>query len=199
MPIISAAVRLSFAMAIDVRRLALDGVLELRPQRFGDDRGFFSEVWNREAMAKAGLAMDFVQDNHSYSAARGVLRGLHFQLAPAAQDKLVRVSRGAVFDVAVDIRPDSATFGKWVGVRLSAEQWNQLLVPKGFAHGFLTLTEDCEVQYKVSAPYSPERDRSLRFDDPALGIEWPDVGSDFQLSDKDRDAPLLADLEAEFG
>ena len=199
MPIISAAARSSFAMAIDVRRLALDGVLELRPQRFGDDRGFFSEVWNREAMAQAGLDMDFVQDNHSYSAAKGVLRGLHFQLAPAAQDKLVRVSRGAVFDVAVDIRPDSATFGKWVGVTLSAKEWNQLLVPKGFAHGFLTLTEDCEVQYKVSAPYSPQHDRSLHFDDPALGIEWPDVGSDFQLSDKDRDAPLLSDLKAELG
>lgn len=184
-------------MAIDVRPLALDGVLELRPQRFGDDRGFFSEVWNRDAMAEAGLAVDFVQDNHSYSAARGVVRGLHFQLAPVAQDKLVRVSRGAVFDVAVDIRPGSRTYGTWVGVNLSADEWNQLFVPKGFAHGFLTLVEDCEVQYKVSAPYSPEHDRSVRFDDPAIGIEWPDVGVAFQLSDKDRDAPLLADLAAE--
>lgn len=184
-------------MAIDVRPLALDGVLELRPQRFGDDRGFFSEVWNRDAMAEAGLAVDFVQDNHSYSAARGVVRGLHFQLAPVAQDKLVRVSRGAVFDVAVDIRPGSRTYGTWVGVNLSADKWNQLFVPKGFAHGFLTLVEDCEVQYKVSAPYSPEHDRSVRFDDPAIGIEWPDVGVAFQLSDKDRDAPLLADLAAE--
>src|SRR6476620_6529345 len=148
-------------------------------------------------MAEAGLAVDFVQDNHSYSAARGVVRGLHFQLAPAAQDKLVRVTRGAVFDVAVDIRPGSATYAIWVGVELSAKKWNQLLVPKGFAHGFVTLVEDCEVQYKVSAPYSPEHDRSLRFDDPAIGIEWPGVGVAFQLSAKDRDAPLLADLEAE--
>ena len=186
-------------MAIEVRQLALDGVVEVRPQRFGDDRGFFSEVWNREALAGAGLPVDFVQDNHSYSASKGVLRGLHFQLAPAAQDKLVRVTRGAVFDVAVDIRPASSTFGKWVGVTLSAELWNQLFVPKGFAHGFLTLVEDCEVQYKVSAPYSTEHDRSLRFDDPAIGIEWPDVGIEFQLSAKDRDAPLLANLETELG
>lgn len=148
-------------------------------------------------MAEAGLDIDFVQDNHSYSAAKGVLRGLHFQLTPAAQDKLVRVTRGAVFDVAVDIRPGSASYAKWVGVELSAEKWNQLLVPKGFAHGFLTLREDCEVQYKVSTPYSPEHDRSVRFDDPAIGIDWPDVGVPFQLSAKDRDAPLLADLEGD--
>lgn len=184
-------------MAIEVRPLALEGVFELHPQRFGDDRGFFSEVWNRGALAEAGLDIEFVQDNHSYSAARGVLRGLHFQLAPAAQDKLVRVTRGAVFDVAVDIRAGSGTFGDWIGTMLSAAEWNQLLIPKGFAHGFLTLTEDCEVQYKVSAPYSPEHDRSVRFDDPAIGIEWPDVGVAFQLSVKDRDAPLLADLASE--
>lgn len=184
-------------MAIEVRPLALPGVFELRPQRFGDDRGFFSEVWNRKALAEAGFEIDFVQDNHSYSAAKGVVRGLHFQLAPAAQDKLVRVTRGAIFDVAVDIRPKSTTFRKWVGVTLSAELWNQILVPKGFAHGFLTLTEDCEVQYKVSAPYSPEHDRSLHFDDPEVGIEWPDVGAGFQLSAKDREAPLLANLQSE--
>ena len=184
-------------MAIEVLPLALAGVAELRAQRFGDDRGFFSEVWSRQAMADAGIDIDFVQDNHSYSAAKGVLRGLHFQLAPAAQDKLVRVTRGAVFDVAVDIRRGSETFGKWVGATLSAELWNQLFVPKGFAHGFLTLTEDCEVQYKVSYAYSPEHDRSLRFDDPAIGIDWPDVGAALQLSAKDRDAPLLADLKPE--
>jgi dTDP-4-dehydrorhamnose 3,5-epimerase len=146
-------------------------------------------------MEAGGLAIDFVQDNHSYSATRGVLRGLHFQLAPAAQDKLVRVSRGAIFDVAVDVRPDSPTFGKWEGLTLSAELWNQLFVPCGFAHGFLTLTDDTEVQYKVSAPYRPDLERSLRFDDPAIGIEWPDVGVEFTLSEKDRAAPLLEELK----
>lgn len=186
-------------MGIEVRALPLKGVFEFRPERFGDDRGFFSEVWSSEAMAQAGFNIDFVQDNHSFSAPRGVLRGLHFQLEPAAQDKLVRVTRGAVFDVAVDLRPGSGTFRRWAAVTLSAQLWNQLLVPKGFAHGFLTLTEDCEVQYKVSAPYSPECERSIRFDDPAIAVEWPDLGVDFQLSARDRDAPLLADLEAALG
>lgn len=184
-------------MAIEFKPLALAGVVELRVPRFGDARGFFSEVWNKQAMTAAGIEVDFVQDNHSYSAAKGVLRGLHFQLEPAAQHKLVRVTRGAVFDVAVDIRRDSASYGKWVGTTLSADLWNQLFIPKGFAHGFLTLVDDCEVQYKVSAYYSSEHDRSLRFDDPAIGIEWPDLGTDFQLSAKDRDAPLLGDLQGE--
>lgn len=186
-------------MAFEVRRLELDGVVEIKPDRFGDDRGFFSEVWSKSALGSHGLELDFVQDNHSFSAAKGVLRGLHYQLEPAAQDKLVRVTRGAVYDVAVDIRPNSSTFGQWVGVTLSADQWNQLLVPRGFAHGFLTLTDNCEVQYKVSAPYSPGHDRSIRFDDPAIGIQWPDVGVEPQLSQKDRDAPTLAQARAELG
>lgn len=186
-------------MRYEVRPLALEGLVELRVPKFADDRGFFSEVWNRDALAEAGIEAEFVQDNHSFSAAKGVLRGLHFQLAPAAQDKLVRVTRGAVFDVAVDIRPQSSTFGRWLGVTLSAELWNQLLIPAGFAHGFLTLTDNCEVQYKVSAPYDRELERSLRFDDPALGIEWPDVGKPLQLSEKDRTGATLDQLRPELG
>ena len=137
---------------LDVRSLQLEGLLEIRPPRFGDERGFFSEVWREDRLAEAGLRVRFVQDNHSYSAAKGVLRGLHFQLPPAAQDKLVRVSRGSIFDVAVDVRPESPTFGRWAGLTLSAKEWNQLFIPKGFAHGFVTLEDDTEVLYKASAP-----------------------------------------------
>jgi dTDP-4-dehydrorhamnose 3,5-epimerase len=183
---------------LEVRPLALAGVLEIRPQRLSDERGFFSEVWSRRAFADAGIDVDFVQDNHSLSREAGVLRGLHFQSPPFAQDKLVRVSRGAVFDVAVDIRTGSATFGQWVGVRLSAAEWNQMLVPKGFAHGFLALEPDTEVQYKVTAPYSRDHDRGIRFDDPAIGIEWPIDKAALILSDKDRAAPLLAEIETGF-
>jgi dTDP-4-dehydrorhamnose 3,5-epimerase len=183
---------------LDVRPLALDGVFEIRPPRHGDDRGFFSEVWNAGHMAHAGLGLDFVQDNHSFSAARGVLRGLHFQVPPAAQDKLLRVSRGAVFDVVVDIRRASSTFGKWTGLILSDKLWNQILVPKGFAHGFVTLEPDTEVQYKVSAPYRPDCERAIRFDDPAIGIDWPVDPADLTLSAKDAAAPLLADVDTGF-
>jgi dTDP-4-dehydrorhamnose 3,5-epimerase len=183
---------------LDVRPLGLDGVREIRPRKFGDERGFFSETWKAEAMAEAGLNLGFVQDNHSYSAARGVLRGLHFQLPPVAQDKLVRVSRGAIFDVAVDIRRGSPTFGKWAGLIVSAELWNQILVPKGFAHGFVTIEDDTEVQYKVTAPYRPDQERSIRFDDPAIGIDWPVAAADVQLSAKDREAPLLGGIETGF-
>ena len=178
---------------LDTRPLGLDGVVEIRPRRFGDERGFFSPVWSAEDMAAAGLEHDFVQDNHSYSAARGVLRGLHYQVPPAAQHKLVRVSRGSVFDVAVDIRDGSPTFGHWAGLVLSAEKWNQLLVPPGFAHGFVTLEDDTEVQYKVTAPYRPELERSIRFDDPRIAIDWPVPAGDVQLSAKDRAAALLSD------
>ena len=168
-------------------------MVEIRPRKFGDERGFFSQVWSAEDMAGAGLELDFVQDNHSYSAARGVLRGLHYQVAPAAQHKLVRVSRGSIFDVAVDVREGSPTFGKWVGLTLSAELWNQLLVPVGFAHGFVTLEDDTEVQYKVTAPYRPELERSIRFDDPRIAVEWPVAAGDVRLSAKDEAAPFLAD------
>lgn len=180
------------SLVLDTRPLALEGLVEVRPPRFGDERGFFSPVWSVEDMAEAGIELGFVQDNHSYSAARGVLRGLHYQVPPAAQHKLVRVSRGSVFDVAVDIRPGSPTFAQWAGLILSAELWNQLLVPPGFAHGFVTLEEHTEVQYKVTAPYRPEFERSIRFDDPQIGIDWPIGASEIQLSAKDQAAPLLA-------
>ncbi|MBZ9674743.1 dTDP-4-dehydrorhamnose 3,5-epimerase [Mesorhizobium sp. ES1-1] len=180
---------------LQVRSLGLDGVLEIVPRRHGDARGFFIETYNARRFSDAGIALCFVQDNHSYSAIAGVLRGLHYQLAPRAQDKLLRVIRGAILDVAVDIRRSSASFGKWVAHKISAEKGNQILVPKGFAHGFLTLVPDTEVLYKVTDTYSPEHDRSIRFDDPAIGIEWPPVAGGFQLSDKDLKAPLLADAE----
>lgn len=182
---------------LDVRPLRLDGVFEIRPSKFEDPRGFFSEVWNAERMAEAGFDIAFVQDNHSRSAAKGVLRGLHFQMPSAAQHKLVRVSRGSAFDVAVDIRRGSATFGQWAGAVISAELWNQMLIPPGFAHGFLTLEEQTEVQYKVSAAYRPEYDRAIRFNDPTIGIEWPLLG-EFILSDKDRAAPFLSEIETGF-
>ncbi|MGK9084210.1 dTDP-4-dehydrorhamnose 3,5-epimerase [Brucella intermedia] len=178
-----------------VRRLELHGLLEISPRKFGDDRGFFSETYNAKSFAEAGIDLTFVQDNHSYSAARGVVRGLHYQLPPFAQDKLVRVTRGAILDVAVDIRKGSPTFGKWVALEVSAEKWNQILVPKGFAHGFMTLVEHTEVIYKVTNCYSPEHDRSIRFDDPAISIDWPISASGVQLSDKDQKAPMLADAD----
>lgn len=182
---------------LEARPLELAELIELTPRRFGDERGFFSEVWNHARFAEAGIPTQFVQDNVSLSRTKGVLRGLHFQTPPAAQAKLVRVSRGSIFDVGVDIRRSSPTFGRWAGVVLSAERWNQLYVPEGFAHGFVTLEDDTEVTYKVSALYSPEHDRSIRFDDPAIGIEWP-LGGEPVLSDKDAAAPLLADVETGF-
>ncbi|MCR4265122.1 dTDP-4-dehydrorhamnose 3,5-epimerase [Nitratireductor sp. ZSWI3] len=180
---------------IEVRPLALAGVLEVVPPKFGDDRGYFSETYNREKLAAHGVDLEFVQDNQSYSARKGVLRGLHYQLPPRAQDKLVRVLKGRIFDVAVDIRRASPTFGRWVGVELSEAKWNQLLIPQGFAHGFVTLEEDTVVAYKVSDYYSPEHDRSIRYDDPDIGIEWPLEGIEVQLSRKDTEAPRLADAE----
>ena len=183
---------------LEVRPLELFGLFEVRPRRFADKRGFFSETWNAEALREAGIEADFVQDNHSYSSDRGVLRGLHFQVPPLAQDKLVRVTRGAVFDVAVDIRCGSPTFGHWTGLILSAAAWNQLFVPKGFAHGFVTIEPNSEVVYKVSAPYSPDNDRAIRFDDPAIGIDWPVDAGLLILSAKDAAAPLLADCDTGF-
>ncbi len=177
---------------VEVRALGLDGVLEIIPKKFGDSRGFFSETYNREALAAHGVGLTFVQDNHSHSAAAGVLRGLHYQLPPMAQAKLVRVVRGRIFDVAVDIRNGSPTFGKWVSCVISAADWNQILVPAGFAHGFLTLEPDTEVIYKVTAGYSPAHDRGIRYDDPQIGIDWPTKGLTVTLSDKDAKAPLLA-------
>ena len=180
---------------LEVRPLGIDGVLEIIPKRHGDARGFFMETYNAERFSQAGIDLTFVQDNHSYSAAAGVLRGLHYQLAPRAQDKLLRVIRGSILDIAVDIRRASDSFGKWVALEVSAEKGNQILVPKGFAHGFVTLVPDTEVLYKVTDTYSPEHDRSIRFDDPAIGIDWPSLAGGFQLSDKDLRAPTLAATE----
>ena len=183
---------------LEVRKLELDDVLEILPKKHGDERGFFSETYNDKVFAEAGIRAEFCQDNHSLSRDLGVLRGLHYQLPPRAQDKLVRVTCGAIFDVAVDIRRGSPTFGRWVGLEVSAEKWNQIFVPKGFAHGFVTLAADTEVQYKVTDYYSPEHDRSIRFDDPAIGIDWPVASDAITLSAKDAAAPLLADAETGF-
>jgi dTDP-4-dehydrorhamnose 3,5-epimerase len=182
----------------EARPLEIDGLLELRPKRWPDERGFFSEVWREEWLSNAGVSARFLQDNHSHSSKRGVLRGLHFQTPPAAQDKLVRVARGSIFDVAVDIRSGSGTYGRWAGLVISAEAWNQLLIPRGFAHGFVALEDDTDVLYKVTAPYSPEFERTIRFDDPALGIDWPVPLAEVLLSPKDQSAPLLAEVETGF-
>lgn len=181
-----------------VTRLAIPDVLLLEPVRHRDHRGFFSETFSKRALAEAGVEIDFVQDNHSLSGERGVVRGLHFQTEPAAQDKLVRVPRGAVFDVAVDLRHGSPTFGKWVGAMLSADNWHQLLIPKGFAHGFCTLEPDSELLYKVSDYYAPECDRGVAWNDPDIGIDWPVAPEAAVLSDKDAKQPRLADLSAYF-
>lgn len=182
-------------MGIAFRPLDLEGVFEIRPDKFGDARGFFSETWNERLFSQHGHALQFVQDNHSFSAERGVLRGLHFQCPPHAQDKLVRVVRGRIFDVAVDIRRESPSFGKWAGLELSADAWNQLLVPKGFAHGFVTLEPNTEVVYKVTGLYSPRHDRAIRFDDPQIGVEWPLPAHAITLSEKDSAAPFLKDAD----
>ena len=172
---------------------ALPGVMLIEPKVFGDDRGFFLESWNAAAFAAAGLDIAFVQDNHSRSA-RGVLRGLHYQLG-TPQGKLVRVTSGAVFDVAVDIRRSSPHFGRWVGYELSDANKRMLYVPSGFAHGFLVLSETADFLYKCTTLYNPPTDRGIRFDDPAIGIAWPDIGIAPMLSGKDAAAPMLADAE----
>lgn len=178
--------------------LAIPDVVLITPRRFADDRGFFSETWSRKTMAAHGFTAEFVQDNHSLSRSKGVLRGLHFQTAPFAQDKLVRVLRGSIFDVAVDIRTGSPTYGQYVSAVLSAENWHQLWVPVGFAHGFLTLEPDTEVAYKVTADYAPECDRGIAWDDPGLKIDWPLPVSTSLMAAKDRQHPRLAELPAYF-
>ena len=179
---------------MQVNDLGLGGVLEIIPKKLGDARGFFSETYQRQRFTDAGVPHDWCQDNQSYSADKGVLRGLHFQVVPFAQDKLIRVLRGSIFDVAIDIRQGSPTFGKWVSCVLSASTFNQLLIPKGFAHGFLTLEPDVEVLYKVTAPYSPQCDRGIAWNDPDIGIVWPlEPGQQPVLSGKDASAPRLAE------
>ena len=174
---------------MNIIETTLAGVLILEPKVFGDARGWFMESWSKKKMEDAGIFVDFVQDNHSFSAEKGTLRGLHYQLNPMAQAKLLRVSRGTIFDVAVDIRRGSPTYAKWVGIELSAENHRQLFIPRGFAHGFITLTNDVEVLYKADNLYAPECDGNIRWDDPEIGIKWPI--DPVVLSDKDAAAPLL--------
>lgn len=166
--------------------LEIPDLLLILPTKIGDRRGFFSETYNKRDLADAGLREEFVQDNHSYSLSAGVVRGLHFQTAPCAQGKLVRVSRGAIFDVAVDLRKSSATFGQYVSTELSAENWRQLWIPVGFAHGFCTLSPDSEVIYKTTANYASEYDTGIAWDDSDIGIDWPVEHQDAILSAKDR-------------
>ena len=183
---------------MNVQETALPGVLLLTPVRHGDARGFFSESWNRQLLRDKGIDIDFVQDNHSLSDQIGTVRGLHFQTPPHAQDKLVRCGRGLLFDVAVDIRRGSPTYGQWVGYELSFENGHQLLVPSGFAHGFVTRAPGTEIIYKCSDYYAPECDRALQWDDPAVGVDWGITRKDALLSDKDQKAPALADLDNPF-
>ena len=171
----------------------------IEPRRHGDARGWFVETYNRDTFAGLGIATAFVQDNHSLSRPGFTLRGLHFQTPPRAQDKLVRCIRGRIFDVAVDIRRGSPTLGRWVGIELSAENGRQLYVPAGFAHGFLTLEPECEVVYKCSDTYAPEHDAGIRWDDPAIGIDWPlPAGVTPELSPKDEVQPLLGAFDSPF-
>lgn len=176
--------------------LKLQGAALLEPVVHGDHRGFFMESYNHSEMKKLGLTIDFIQDNQSLSAEPGVLRGLHYQLQPKAQTKLIRVLSGAIYDVILDIRRNSPTFGQWVGVILSEHNKRQLLVPKGFAHGFCTLVSNTQVFYKVDEYYSPEQDRGILWNDPALNIDWP--VSEPLLSEKDRRHPTFAEAEMNF-
>ncbi|MBP1804943.1 dTDP-4-dehydrorhamnose 3,5-epimerase [Rubellimicrobium aerolatum] len=183
---------------MQIEDTALSGVKVLIPRRFGDARGWFMESWNREVLRAQGIDLDFVQDNHSLSAAAGTVRGLHYQRPPRAQDKLVRVIAGAILDVAVDARKGSPTYGKWVAEELTAVNSRQLLIPVGFLHGFVTLTPDTQVAYKCTDTYAPDCDGGVAWDDPTLGIDWG-IGADKAvLSDKDRAAPRFAEWDSPF-
>jgi dTDP-4-dehydrorhamnose 3,5-epimerase len=183
---------------MDVVALDIPDVKLLRPPRFGDARGFFSEIYNQERLAAAGIPMDFVQDNCSFSQAVGTVRGLHFQFPPKAQAKLVMALKGRVLDVAVDCRKGSPTYGRHVSAELDAKKWTQLFVPVGFAHGFCTLEPDTLVLYKVTAPYAPELDSGILWNDPDLGIPWPVTAEKAVLSDKDKRLPRFRDLADQF-
>jgi dTDP-4-dehydrorhamnose 3,5-epimerase len=173
--------------------LTLPEILLITPKRHGDARGWFSETWSRKTLGEAGVDADFVQDNQAFSARKGTVRGLHFQTSPNPQAKLVRVLRGAIFDVAVDIRPGSPTYGQWAGAELTAEGGKQLFVPRGFAHGYCTLTDDTELFYKVDGVYSPGHEGGLFWNDPHVGIAWP-ITDDVLLNDRDKTLPRLKDL-----
>ena len=176
----------------------LPGVMLLTPKRIGDARGFFSEVWNSRTLAENGIEIPFVQDNQSLSMEAGTVRGLHFQMPPHAQAKLVRCGRGRLFDVAVDIRRGSPTFGHWTGAELSFENGRQLLIPVGFAHGFMTLERETEIIYKCSDHYAPEAEGTVLWNDPEIGIDWPETAGRPILSDKDRAAPRISEIDIPF-
>jgi len=180
---------------VQIEKTKLQDVLLVTPRRFGDERGWFNETWNQAAFSDAGIDLDFVQDNHSFSASAGTVRGLHYQAPPHAQDKLLRCTRGEILDVAVDARVGSPTYGHWIGVRLSAQNGQQLLVPKGFLHGFATLAQDCEVQYKVTDIYAPDCDGSVLWD--SVGIDWQ-IGKNAILSTKDETAPAFDAWQSPF-
>ena len=181
---------------MNVIKTELEGVFILEPKIFGDSRGWFTESWSKRTMEETSLFYEFVQDNHSFSAQKGTLRGIHFQLNPYAQAKIVRCTKGAVLDVAVDLRKASSYYKKWVAVELSEENKRQLLIPRGFGHAFLTLTDNVEFLYKADQYYSFEHDRSIAWNDPEIGIHWP--GGNFILSEKDKRAPLLRDSDINF-
>ena len=183
---------------MDVIETGIPDVRIVAPRRFGDARGWFSETWNRRAFAQLGLELDFVQDNQSLSGPAGTVRALHFQTPPRAQDKLVRVLRGAIIDVAVDVRRNSPSFGRHVAVELDAAEGRWLLVPKGFAHGFCTLKPDTEVLFKVTDYYSPMNERGIAWDDPDLGIGWPVSPDEAHLAERDKCQPRLADILSPF-
>ena len=185
-------------MTLDLHRTPLDGLLVLTPRVFADARGTFCETWNRESLAAHGITLDFVQDNQSLSRHPGTLRGLHFQAPPRAQDKLVRVVQGAILDVAVDIRRGSSTYGQWHGIEISAANGRQVLVPRGFLHGFVTREPGTIVLYKTTDTYAPDCDRAVHFADPALGIDWGLAPGAAILSDKDRAAPGFAGFDTPF-
>ncbi len=178
--------------------LAIPEIRLIVPKRFGDHRGFFEETYNQERFSGNGVTTTFVQDNHSLSSSARTVRGLHFQAPPRAQVKLVRCGRGRLFDVAVDIRKGSPTFGHWVGEELSFENGRMMLIPTGFAHGFITLEPDTEIIYKCSDTYAPETEGAIRWDDPDIGINWPLDLAEPQLSDKDKTAPFLRDIDTPF-
>lgn len=178
---------------MNIEKTDLDGVLLITPQVFSDSRGFFLESWSERTFAEAGLPCCFVQDNHSYSARQGTLRGLHMQLRPWAQTKLAWCVRGAVLDVAVDLRPDSPSYKRWISVELTAQNKRRILIPQGFGHGFLTLSDHVEFMYKVDQPYHPEAERAIRWNTSELGIDWGTA--DPILSDKDNAAPALWEIE----
>jgi dTDP-4-dehydrorhamnose 3,5-epimerase len=182
---------------VQIEETDLPGVVIITPRRFGDARGFFSESWNRRLLAEHGIDHDFVQDNHSVSARTGTVRGLHYQSPPHAQAKLVRCGRGRLFDVAVDIRTGSPTYGRWTGVELSFENGRQLMIPAGFLHGFVTREPDTEIIYKCTDYYAPSADGAVRHDDPDIGIDWGLTDAPL-LSDKDAAAPLLRDIASPF-